>query len=282
MHLMSGGWYTHQDGIPEDAELWIREVKTLSPEDSPMKALPPALLAACETKLQEERKPFADLAARLRCALDGYTGLFEKDVERRVVGAMLAALGQAVPEPDPNLERTCAVLRETLWDFLNLLPDVEVTPSKPALDTEEAQAPSEPDPVPEAPPSRPKEGNGKTSHTWPALPNLRTALSTGKTLMFVGGWRSTDKLATVRARFGLEPEWYETNPARPHHSAKACNRIRGGKVAAVVAIEGFMTHKDWRRISDACASTSVPMVKGDTAGVGSLEAALAEIDSKLA
>lgn len=134
-------------------------------------------------------------------------------------------------------------------------------------------------------PSKPKEGNGKplpaVTHTWPALTALRAVLATGKDLLFVGGWKCQDKLVTVKERFGLEPDWYETDPGSPRCSENACNRIRGGKLAAVIVLEGFMTHKDWRRISDACMAACVPMVMANKAGVGSLEAALTEINRKL-
>lgn len=130
-----------------------------------------------------------------------------------------------------------------------------------------------------------KNGNGngesKATHNWPAWASLRQQLAAGKSLLIVGGWHCQDKAKTIKERFGLEPDWYETDPASPRCSENAVAKIKGGKLVGVVVLEGFMTHKDWRRISDACVSISVPMAMANRAGVGSLEVAFAEIDRKL-
>ena len=138
-----------------------------------------------------------------------------------------------------------------------------------------------------APLSQPK-GNGKKTngkapgekitYQWPEMPLLRAKIEDGKALLLVGGFKREEKLRVVKERFGLEVEWYETDPVCPRMSEDAVNRVKGGKVAAVVLLNGFMMHKDFKRVSDACENLGVPCTLGERGGVGSLDTAFSEIE----
>ncbi len=371
-----------------------------------MKALPATLLSACEAKIQAEKKPLADALARLRAALNSYEGAFDQDAERRVVGAMLAALGQDAPEPTPGLEKARTELRLALEAVSKHVvhaelariaeqpspPPKEPDPFVPAADApppasaealavdveaaralldeindykpqddsemrfvqvlrafaaesrmymvripsnhpihwqlsqtirylsklnfehnlqkvyvrglgrtqhddwerlsreargwlakfdQDAEAPA-PSQAPKSRPSAPgKKDDSKNAHSWPALRALRARLAGGKEVLFVGGWRCDDKVRLVKERFGLEVEWYETDPQKPRFADSAVSKVKGGRVAAVVLLEGFITHKDANRIVDAAAAVGVPLAMANRAGVASLETAFNEIERKL-
>ncbi len=118
-------------------------------------------------------------------------------------------------------------------------------------------------------------------HEWPELPALRKRIEGGGRVMVVGGWQCNDKIQLVRERLGLEIEWCQTDKNKPNAVDEAVSRVKGGKVVAVVVLEGLVSHKDWKRIVAASDGASVPRANAYRGGVGSLETAFVEIERKL-
>ena len=119
----------------------------------------------------------------------------------------------------------------------------------------------------------------EADHQWPALPNIR-ALKLP--VLLAGGMLIPEKLKSVKERFGLEPEWHEIDHDNPRAEESLVQRIRNGKVGAVVLLEGVMRHSTFKSAVQACNTMNVPYAMADKAGVASLTSALDEIERKLA
>lgn len=358
-----------------------------------MSAIPEVLQTALATKVKDEVQPVKAMISHSRAILEVYEKLFVADAERKAVGAMLAALGQPVPEPDPKLKETADIARtsleallahlgkapvvpvcvpvpaapepppppsaprvadpvtiDTAWKLIREIDDtdyVKMHPLRllPLLRAQVAECRLYMDKLPndhdlqehlnsairylgrvrseqmvegyikglayhhkedwaklsadgrwlvskydkdtETPLSTPK-GNGKkvngkdepekVAYQWPEMPYLRSRIKDGRGVLLVGGFKRDEKLRLVQERFGIEPEWYETDPNCPKMSEDAVNRVKGGKVVAVVLLNGFMTHKDFKRVSDVCEAVGIPCTTGERGGVASLESAFVEIE----
>lgn len=140
-------------------------------------------------------------------------------------------------------------------------------------------------------PGQTTNGNGKKTngngvvaldpHEWPELARLRARIEEGKKVIIVGGWQCRDKMVLVKTRLGVDVEWYETDPNKPLAAEGAVQRIKGGRVAAVVVLESLLTHKDWKRIVAACDAGKIPRACANRGGIGSFEKAFAEVETQI-
>jgi len=129
------------------------------------------------------------------------------------------------------------------------------------------------------------EAPPKVSYTWPELPMLRKMMAdTGWPLLIVGGsWRDQPKLDTIKERFGVECEWinFSSNNARIWDAV--ADRIVLGKIAGAMLVEGFMSHKAYRRIMKAAdQNPGVPISMAGKGGVAAFEEALKGIERQIA
>ena len=123
------------------------------------------------------------------------------------------------------------------------------------------------------------EKEDRTVYQWPEFKCLRSRIDQGKTIVVVGGGKREEKLQSVRERFGLEATWHETEQNSPRKAEDMVDRIKkGGRVAAVVILNGLMSHTDYNRISEACSLSKVPCTLADRGGIRSLEEAFVEIE----
>jgi hypothetical protein len=140
---------------------------------------------------------------------------------------------------------------------------------------------------PEAPPSKPSNGHGKKTepapppvneHQWPELARLRGLKSP---ILLAGGILIQEKLANVKERFGFDIEWHEIDHDNPRASQTLVQRIRAGKVGALILLEGVMRHSTYKPVVEACNNTRVPYAMGDKAGIASLQQAFDDLERKL-
>jgi hypothetical protein len=120
-------------------------------------------------------------------------------------------------------------------------------------------------------------GNGH-AHQWPSLPHLR---SLPKTILLAGGILVPEKLKSIHERFGLDVEWHEIDHDNPRASQTLLQRVRAGKVGAVIFLEGVMRHTTWKPVSEACTQMGVPYAMADKAGTASLQTAFADLERQL-
>ena len=123
--------------------------------------------------------------------------------------------------------------------------------------------------------SAPESSNG---YQWPNLPYLRTLK---KPILLAGGMIIPEKIKSVHERFGINVEWHEIDHDNPRASGVLLQRIRGGKVGAIVLLEGFMKHSTFKPVVETCNNMRVPFAMGDKAGIASLQMAFAELERKL-
>lgn len=103
-----------------------------------------------------------------------------------------------------------------------------------------------------------------------------------RALVIAGGLRKEAKLQTIQQRFGLTVEWHEIDSDAQRDVEAIVNRIRSGRVGAVILLNGLMAHKVWNKIATACTQYSVPYVQAGTGGTGSIEQAFTELERRLA
>ena len=111
------------------------------------------------------------------------------------------------------------------------------------------------------------------------LPRLRAA-SKVLPVVLVGGLVVNEKLELLRKRFGITPEWIETESGVKGVMSLE-TRIRERNVSAVVVLDGLISHKHFEPIVAATRQTGIPLAYGSTAGIGALSKAFMEIEEKL-
>lgn len=112
-----------------------------------------------------------------------------------------------------------------------------------------------------------------------SLPKLQ-ALSRLKPVVLVGGQVENKKLELIKRRFGLDPEWIETDGIRAVQALE--RRVTDRRISAVVFLNGLLGHTHFGSIISAARQTGVPVAYADTAGTGALRKAFTEIEERLA
>lgn len=140
---------------------------------------------------------------------------------------------------------------------------------------------------PEAPPSKPSNGkraepvhNGAivSGHQWPELARLR---GLKHPILLAGGILIQEKITNVKERFGFDVEWHEIDHDNPRASQTLVQRVRAGKVGALILLEGVMRHSTYKPVVEACTNSHVPYAMGDKAGIASLQQAFDDLERKL-
>lgn len=141
----------------------------------------------------------------------------------------------------------------------------------------------------------PTAGNGKSapkpekvvapvSYTWPDLKLLRSRMDEGWPLLVVGG-RSKDRVkdVTIHERYGVTVKWCDIDPGSVRSLESISERIAVGKVAGVLLVESFLSHKAYRKIMKAGEqSPHIPIVLTGKGGVGAIGTALGDMERRLA
>lgn len=110
------------------------------------------------------------------------------------------------------------------------------------------------------------------------LPRL-IAMSEEKPIVLVGGIKKNEVLEQVRARHGLDVEWAAMQGTNARAAEHLLEKIRHGRVGAVVILEGLTGTTQIRSVVDACKTASVPFAYGGRAGTESLRSALTELEA---
>lgn len=125
---------------------------------------------------------------------------------------------------------------------------------------------------------QPREG--AADRAIPKLPGLRGRLNGTKTLIMYGGNKRVEKLRTIQDRCGLQIEWCEHEPSSPRLCDEVTSRVKGGSVAAVIVLNGFMSHASYKRITETCSAMKVPWAYAERGGVSHVANALSEIEKQ--
>lgn len=115
--------------------------------------------------------------------------------------------------------------------------------------------------------------------TW-ELPRL-TERAGDSAVVMLGGVRKPEKLDKLRQRIDFEVEWIETSAGSTGSTSTLERRVREGRVAAVVILEGLIGHKHYEPVVAAARQAGIPVAYGGRAGTASLRSAFEEIDLAL-
>lgn len=215
--------------------------------------------AVIREQVAQLAQPTTALLADLRRALDAYESAVLAQCLRQVEAPMAELLG--VPaDPEVALEPQRKALQQALDRTLSLI-------QKSAPKVEPKQAPRL---VVVEPPKERKT----------VYPKLQQIFADGSIVM-VGGFTVPGKLESITEAYGLVLDWAVFEKGSPRIVDSISTRIKQGRVGAVVILEGFMTHKDYRKISMACKKHGVPYAMGGKGGHGELRFALDALESRV-
>lgn len=140
----------------------------------------------------------------------------------------------------------------------------------------ELAAPSSPASLP---PSTIRSDPPSLPETLPGWPKLRAALSTQR--LVVIGALSRDRSDSAPEGFGEHIEWIDTERDGVHALGNLPQRIRQGRVAAVIILDRAVKHKHSEPALAAARDAHVPVAFAGQGGRASLERALTQIEGML-
>jgi hypothetical protein len=166
---------------------------------------------------------------------------------------------------------------EELRDALLALPELQrlLSPSGTVLDV----STDESGPMTlKAPPSKAKASPGAdpASAAWP---RLRAAMAEHK--LVVIGALSRDRSESVPEGFAEHIEWIDTERDGVHALGNLPQRIRNGRVAALVILDRAVKHKHSEPAVAAARDAQVPTAFAGQGGRASLERAFTQLDGML-
>jgi hypothetical protein len=113
------------------------------------------------------------------------------------------------------------------------------------------------------------------------LPRLRARASQAEVVL-VGGVVKNEKLDRVRARTGIEVDWVGLDVGKSAAAVAAlAKRIRDGRLAALVLLNGLLDHKQSEPLISAARDVGLPVAYADKAGKGALVKAFVELERRL-
>jgi hypothetical protein len=113
------------------------------------------------------------------------------------------------------------------------------------------------------------------------LQHLRARAASGAVVM-VGGVVKNDKLDRVRRRTEIDVEWIGLDAGKSDKAVSAlAKRVREGRLAALVVLNGLMNHKDYEPLIAAAREVDLPVAYADKAGKGALVRAFVELEKRL-
>lgn len=117
----------------------------------------------------------------------------------------------------------------------------------------------------------------------PAPSRLHAVARNGKIVVFGGNGKSIgESVRLAGKRLGIDLEWIPVEPnsgAAP--SQRLASRLRRGKVAGLVLINGIVSHKQIIPVVDGAKAGGVPFVYAGRAGSAQLTRAFEELEGLL-
>ena len=89
-------------------------------------------------------------------------------------------------------------------------------------------------------------------------------------VLVVGGDRAPHGLEALAARLGLPVEWVEGTTRKVEQAER---RVRSGSVAAIVVLDGYLSHRMFQALLDASRATGTPFAYAGRGGKASVAAA---------
>jgi hypothetical protein len=218
------------------------------------------LLEAVRAALHARRREPHARAEQIERALAAYLAAVEAGIAR----AYAAEHGLKQPPPPPVSAERAA---ELLLSAVQRLPE---------LQSREIAEP-EPEPEPESPFEAEPEPEAETS-AWPRL--VRAAARAP--LVIVGGVSKRERLLDWPARLREKLEWIDTTRQGTHAIGNLERRIRERRLAALVVLEGMLSHRHSDPLIAAARQVGLPHAYAGKGGRASFARALGELETSLA
>ncbi len=226
------------------------------------------------------------LAAKQRDALAGVRNVrlalanYERALEERLVAQFardhaLRAPSAAGPSVEVAADRLCrAVL--ALPEVASVAPANAASAAAPSSHAfPKANEPLGPTGEPTPASARPEAEGGTSSLPW--LENL----SIERKLVIVGALAGRQKLGALPESLEGRTEWVDTESDGAHAIGNLPQRIRQGRVAAVVILDRAVQHKHTEPLVAAARAHGVPVGFAGKGGILSIRRALERIDEQL-
>lgn len=229
------------------------------------------LLEGLQAALMARRQAATARIVRVEAAL----GSYRRAVERQIALEFAAEHQLKAPaDVGVSLSRAAQELRDALLE----LPDLSRLLSPAATDREGAAPPRAGSSASEAPRARAEVAlEAGVSGPWP---RLRAALALQK--LVVIGALSRDRSESVPAGLGEHIEWIDTERDGVHALGNLPQRIRQGRVAALIILDRAVKHKHSEPALAAARDARVPTAFAGQGGRASLERALTQLEEMLA
>jgi len=231
------------------------------------------LLESLRAALAARRRDGAQRVERVAAAL----GSYRRAVESQIATEFAAEHRLKTPQKvGVSVTRAAEELRDAVLE----LPELSRLLSRaPALfETSDAET-SGPMTLKAPPASSAKAAAAESAPSTPSWPRLRHALSSQK--LVVIGALSRDRSDSAPDGIGEHIEWIDTERDGVHALGNLPQRIRQGRVAAVVILDRAVKHKHSEPALAAARDAKIPTAFAGQGGRASLERALTQIETML-
>jgi len=216
-----------------------------------------AVLDAVRAQLSARRAVFLERVQRIERALESYRRAVEAEVARQF------ATEHKLAQPARSAlssERAA----ELLAAAVAALPELAAGPREPA-----PTEPLAPEPEPEAP-------RGPA-----AYPRLFAAVAHARVVV-IGALSGRDRAQSLSDELAPHVEWIDTERDGAHAIGNLPQRIRQGRVAAVIILDRAVQHRHTESVMAAARDTDVPVAFAGKGGRASLSRAALQIEAVLA
>jgi len=227
-------------------------------KDSPVEHL----LEELKASLHAERASVLERVERIQRAL----GAYRTSAEERIAHEFAVQHGLKRPQLGPLSARQAA---ERLRSLVLELPELAAVAS--------AHEP----PAPRTPSAAEQGARDESASAGGPLPAL-AARAQGRKLVVVGALAGRTKFGVIPPQLAERVEWVDTERDGVHAIGNLPQRIKQGRVAAVVILDRAVQHKHTDPLVAAARDSHTPIAFAGKGGRVSLLRALRELDERLA
>lgn len=236
------------------------------------------VLQAVQSALHARRRRTFDDVAQIRALLDAYLVA----VEQSIAHEFAEQHGLKRPKSSAGAARDAA---RALLERVSALPEIESieTGGAPASEGPSiAQPPSARGPLTAKAPqsAEPRPGAATAPPPPSSLPKLHAAVAQCPVVV-VGGVARREKLADIPAPIRDNIEWIDTTRQGTHAIGNLEKRIRDRRVAALILLEGLVSHRHSEPLVSAAKRAGVVIHFAGKGAKAALQAALADLEGKL-
>jgi hypothetical protein len=112
-------------------------------------------------------------------------------------------------------------------------------------------------------------------------PHLTRAIEANKKLVVVGALSGRDRAQAMPPELSLAVEWIDTEREGAHAIGNLPQRVRQGRVAALVILHRAVGHRHTESVTSAARDRDIPIAFAGQGGKASLQRALVQLELTL-